>query len=176
MPPEFPPYELSPPTFWERLKHAWLSTFYGPQQTAKVGERAPYFLLLDPRSRTSETNETYKLKTLVLKFCASWCAPCQWELKDWIQFHRTYWRENLVIIGVYADYEKDMLAYTRKNKVLFTCCTATSKILWDYNVYPEGRLPRTTIIATGGIVAWDEPGYHQGDQYMEKFKPLLGPK
>lgn len=175
MPPEFPPYQLSPPSFVEKIRHSWLRYFV-PTQVATVGEPAPSFSLVDPRSRLTENDEAYRQKTLVLVFGGTWCVPCQWELRSWIGFHRQYWRENLVIIGVYVDFESDLLSYVRKNKVPYTCCASTSKILWDYGVYPLGKLPRTCIIAPGGTVSWQEDGYHTGADYESKFKPLLGPK
>lgn len=176
MPPEFPLYQYSPPSFGEYIKHTWNSLFSIQLPIAAIGQPAPLFSLYDPRSKSTETLESYQGKTVALKFCATWCTPCQFELRDWIQFHRDYWRENLVIIGVYMDREADMLSYIRRNKVPFTCCAYTSKICWDYGVYPSGKIPHTTIINSSGLIAWQEPNYHPGNIYESGFKPLLGPK
>ncbi len=50
----------------------------------------------------------WKGKVIMLNFWATWCAPCQAEIRDFIAFQDEYRRQGLQIIGLGMDAEQKL--------------------------------------------------------------------
>jgi cytochrome c biogenesis protein CcmG, thiol:disulfide interchange protein DsbE len=77
---------------------AWNLTHQTPPP--KIGSRAPAFSLrrLDGKGTTSLAS--FRGKTVVLNFFASWCGPCKREAPDLESVWRRYRASGLVVLGV----------------------------------------------------------------------------
>lgn len=49
------------------------------------------------------SSEQFKGKVVVIDFWATWCGPCRLEIPGYIELHRKYGAEGLVVIGVSLD-------------------------------------------------------------------------
>jgi thiol-disulfide isomerase/thioredoxin len=91
-----------------------------------------------------------KGKVVVLKFWATWCAPCKSTLPKFEKLSKSY-KDKVVFIGVHDKKESGtMAAFVERNKFTFFCCEddtgATTK------AYGVKALPFNVLIDKKGNV------------------------
>jgi cytochrome c biogenesis protein CcmG, thiol:disulfide interchange protein DsbE len=71
-----------------------------PTPPPRVGARAPAFSLPRLEGKGSLSLASFRGKTVVLNFFASWCAPCKREAPELESLWRRYRSEGVVVLGV----------------------------------------------------------------------------
>ncbi len=75
---------------------------------ANAGEPAvPAFKLPGMDGKQHELAE-WRNKVVLLNFWASWCSPCQTEIRDLVAFQTQYAAQGLQIVGIGLDDEKKL--------------------------------------------------------------------
>ena len=125
----------------------WLS----PARAAPViGKAAPELVVT---ALNGETFDLAKLKgkVVLVSYWATWCAPCTKDMPKLDAFYRRYHSQNLEIIGISVDRERD-LAKVRKVMAALSYPVAVLKDVTDNGFGAPDGVPITWIVDADGKV------------------------
>ena len=126
-----------------------LAGCYSGTRPPRINSQAPDFSVQDADRKV--TLSSFRGKTVVLNFWATWCPPCVEEMPSLVQMQQRLKDKNVVVIAVSVDVDGD----------------AYHKFLKDYHVdlltvrdpdhksaelYGTFKYPETYIIDASGIV------------------------
>lgn len=126
---------------------------------------------------TNHSLKDWKGKVIMLNFWASWCAPCQAEIADFIAIQEAYQADGLQIIGVGMDEEQKLRNVQRTLEINYPILVA------DPAHYPKlmgqwgnstGIVPYTVVIDREGLIRYIYSGQLHRDTFEENILPLLG--
>jgi thiol-disulfide isomerase/thioredoxin len=84
----------------------------------KIPEHLPEFSLGD-RTGKPTSIATWRGKSLIINFWATWCAPCRHEI-PLLQSIRREWRDrNVEVVGIAVDYRDKVVAYADELKIAY---------------------------------------------------------
>lgn len=117
-------------------------------------------------------------QVILLNFWASWCAPCQYEIREFVRFQDEQGPQGLQIIGVGID-EVRKLANVRRTlginyPVLVADPARQSGLLKEWGD-PSGTIPYTVVIDRDGTVRYTHRGLFDADTFAAFVLPLLHP-
>jgi cytochrome c biogenesis protein CcmG/thiol:disulfide interchange protein DsbE len=67
-----------------------------------LNRKAPEFIRMDLHGKRVDLN-AYRGKVVLLNFWATWCAPCQVELPQFVSWKKEYGAGGLQVIGISMD-------------------------------------------------------------------------
>ncbi len=98
------------------------SDFDAPEGPAvplpRVPERLPTFSLAD-RTGKPISIATWRDKSLIINFWATWCAPCRHEIPLLESLSREWRGRGVEVIGIAVDYRDQVLAYADELKIAY---------------------------------------------------------
>ncbi|MCW8921892.1 MAG: TlpA family protein disulfide reductase [Sedimenticola sp.] len=118
----------------------------------------------------------WKGRVIMLNFWASWCAPCQYEIKDFISYQEKYQAKGLQIIGLGLDEERKLQNASRTLSVNYPVLIsnpANSDALLEAWGNPQRVVPYTVVIARDGRIAYIHRGQLDPDTFQEFVVPLF---
>ncbi len=80
-------------------------TFSLANAQIKVGEQFPDIQLQNDKNVTVKLN-SFKGKTVLVDFWASWCGPCRLANKNLVKMYDKYKGQNFEIVGISIDTDK----------------------------------------------------------------------
>jgi thiol-disulfide isomerase/thioredoxin len=84
----------------------------------KIPEHLPEFSLGDRIGKPTSI-ATWRGKSLIINFWATWCAPCRHEI-PLLQSIRREWRDrNVEVVGIAVDYRDKVVAYADELKIAY---------------------------------------------------------
>ncbi len=119
----------------------------------EIGQLAPDFEMQYPDGRKVKLSD-FKGKPVIVNFWATWCAPCEAELPEFVQTYEKYKDQGLVILGVNAqEFGEDANKFVEKYNLSFpVTLDSRGEVMGLYGVRglpttlfidPEGRVART---------------------------------
>jgi thiol-disulfide isomerase/thioredoxin len=85
---------------------------------AKIPDRLPQFSLQDRAGRATPI-ASFKGKSLMINFWATWCAPCRSEI-PLLQTLNTEWRgRGVSVVGIAVDHRDQVLEFAERFKIAY---------------------------------------------------------
>ncbi len=98
------------------------SDFDAPESPAlplrKIPERLPTFALADRTGRPISI-ATWRDKSLIINFWATWCAPCRHEIPLLESLSREWRGRGVEVVGIAVDHRDQVLAYANELKIAY---------------------------------------------------------
>lgn len=115
-------------------------------------------------------------RVILLNFWATWCAPCQYEIRDFVQYQERYGERGLQIIGLGLDEEQPLRNVHRtlgiNYPVLIGGTSTSDALLADWG-NASRIVPYTVVIARDGRIAYIHRGQMDDETFNEFVLPLL---
>ena len=136
--------------------------------------RAPSFTLPGLDGQQHELGE-WGDKVVLLNFWASWCSPCQTEIRDLVAFQTQYGKQGLQVVGIGMDDEVKLRNVHRTLEinypVLFTNSPA-HPVMSRFGSR-DGVVPYSVLISREGEVVYTHTGVITREIFDEQVIPLL---
>ena len=97
-----------------------VGTAVAPGESAplKIPERLPEFSL-GGRTGKPTPITTWRGKSLIINFWATWCAPCRHEIPLLQSIRREWLDRNVEVVGIAVDYRDKVVAYADELKISY---------------------------------------------------------
>ncbi len=117
----------------------------------EVGQLAPDFELQYPGGRKVKLSDL-KGRPVIVNFWATWCAPCEAELPEFVQTYEQYKDQGLEIVGVNAqETGEEANTFVEKYGLSYPIALDSRGEVMD--LYAVRGLPTTLFIGPEGRVA-----------------------
>ncbi len=160
------------------------------KQYKLLGETAPELTSVDRwLSGEAKTLTNLRGRVVLLDFWATWCAPCLDAFPSLTEWHQTFQKEGLEILGItkfYGEAEGFKVDNTAEINFL-TRFKKANRLPYDFVVakdstnqqnYGAGAIPTTVLIDRKGIIRYIETGSSAGreEEIREMIVKLLAEK
>jgi len=122
--------------------------------------------------------QQWKGRVLLLNFWASWCAPCQAEIRHLTGYQREFGPAGLQVVGLGLDELRKMRNVQRSLQINYPLLAIDEKesreVLRSWG-NKSGLIPYTVIFDRRGQVVQAHRGILDDEQFDALVKPLLTP-
>lgn len=124
----------------------------------------------------SHSLSDWKGKVILLNFWASWCAPCQAEIKDFVRYQDQYGERGLQIVSLGLDEARKLGNVQRTLGINYPVLVADpvndAGILDDWGNAKQ-IVPYTVVIGRDGRLNYIHRGQLDDNSFREFVLPLL---
>jgi len=157
---------------------AWSQAFAAPANASgEAGERILETVEFKGLDGAVHHLAEWKGKVIVLNFWASWCGPCQAEIRDFVQLQNAYGTKGLQIVGVGLDEEPKLKNVERtlgmNYPVLMVPQVSNRRLLAAWG-NENGLVPYTVVIDRTGKPTYIHRGPMDEGVFRDQVFPLLG--
>lgn len=148
------------------------------EETKKTGAEAIFAASLPDITGKNQAISQWRGNVLVVNFWATWCAPCQEEIPEFIEMQETYGDQGLLFIGIAIDREEMVIAFSEDfgiNYPVLIEAPGTASLL-EATGNPQAALPYTLVINRDGEIVETYLGRVHQEKLEKVFKPLLQAK
>ena len=147
-----------------------------PQKTNNAWEM-PVFELKGLDGRMHRLAD-WKGKVIMLNFWASWCAPCQYEIPEFVAYQERYGAKGLQVIGLGIDQERKLRNVARTLGINYPVLVADPSVRGNADLLSqwgnsEQIVPYTVVIAPSGRMVYIHRGRMGEEEFDRYVKPLL---
>ena len=146
-----------------------------PARTDNAWELQP--IRLPDLDGTQRALADWSGKVLMLNFWASWCAPCQYEIPEFVAYQDEYAAQGLQIVGVGLDEARRLKNVARTLGINYPVMVieeqAGASLMRQWG-NDKGIVPYTVIIDRDGHIRYIHRGRMDKYAFEEYVKPLLG--
>jgi peroxiredoxin len=135
---------------------------------------APAFTLPGMDGKPHELAE-WRNKVVLLNFWASWCSPCQTEIRDLVAYQSQYAAQGLQIVGIGLDDEVKLRNVQRTLGINYPVLLANSPgnpVMTDFG-NRDGIVPYSVLISREGKVVYTHTGLVTQEIFAEQVIPWL---
>ncbi len=131
--------------------------------------RPPAFSLPGLDGKQHELGE-WRNKVVLLNFWASWCSPCQTEIRDLVAFQAKYGADGLQVVGIGMDDATKLRNVSRTlgiNYPVLLANSAGNSLMSRYG-NRDGVVPYSVVISRDGDVVYAHTGLINQDIFAEQ--------
>jgi thiol-disulfide isomerase/thioredoxin len=114
-------------------------------------------------------------KVVLLNFWASWCSPCQTEIRDLVALQTKYGADGLQIVGIGMDDAKKLRNVQRSLEINYPVLLANTpgnSLMVRYG-NSTGVVPYSVLISRQGEVVYTHMGLINNEIFAEQVIPRL---
>jgi len=118
--------------------------------------------------------DEWKGKVIIFNFWASWCAPCQYEIKDLVKIQSEYGNKGLQVVGLGLDEARKLANVKRTLGINYPVLVGDPAINGDLLTEwgnEKQIVPYTVVINKEGKIVY----IHRGQLTRETFKDFILP-
>ncbi len=145
-----------------------------PEKTNNAWEMNP-FVLKDLQDQKHSLSD-WKGKVIMMNFWASWCAPCQYEIPEFVQYQKEYANNGLQVIGIGVDEKRKLANVARTLQINYPVLvlepSAAGHLMGKWG-NDSGIIPYTVVIAKEGRIKYIHRGQMQQEDFDTYVLPLL---
>ena len=145
-----------------------------PDRTNNAWALTPFKLRgLDGRLHTLDE---WKGKVIMMNFWASWCAPCQYEIPEFVDYQKRYGDKGLQLIGIGVDEQRKLANVARSlhiNYPVLVLEPSAARPLMARWGNDTGIIPYTVIIDRDGTIRYIHRGTFDHEAFQTYVEPLL---
>ena len=148
---------------------------FAASPVANAGDAAvPAFKLPGMDGKQHELAE-WRDKVVLLNFWASWCSPCQTEIRDLVAFQTQYAAQGLQIVGIGLDDEKKLRNVQRSLGINYPVLVDNSSgpTVMEGLGNHDGVVPYSVLISRDGKVVYTHMGLLDKEIFAEEVVPRL---
>jgi thiol-disulfide isomerase/thioredoxin len=116
-------------------------------------------------------------KVLMLNFWASWCAPCQYEIPEFVGYQKEYADQGLQVVGIGLDEQRRLKNVARTLGINYPVMVieeqAGAALMREWG-NANGIVPYTVVIDRAGRIRYIHRGRMDEYAFQHYVKPLLG--
>jgi len=145
-----------------------------PERTNNAWEITP-FRLRDLEGKLHGL-EDWKGRVIMMNFWASWCAPCQYEIPEFVHYQEEYGGKGLQIIGIGVDEKRKLANVARSLEINYPVLVlepSAARPLMSRWGNDTGIIPYTVVIARDGRIKYIHRGQMEQEDFDTYVKPLL---
>jgi peroxiredoxin len=135
---------------------------------------APAFTLPGMDGKPHELGE-WRNKVVLLNFWASWCSPCQTEIRDLVAYQSQYAAQGLQIVGIGLDDEVKLRNVQRTLGINYPVLLANSpgnSLMAGFG-NRDGIVPYSVLISREGEVVYTHTGLITQEIFTKQVIPWL---
>jgi peroxiredoxin len=134
----------------------------------------PSFTLPGMDGKSHELAE-WRNKVVLLNFWASWCSPCQTEIRDLVAYQSQYAARGLQVVGIGLDDEVKLRNVQRTLGINYPVLLANSpnNPLMANLGNRDGVVPYSVLISRSGEVIYTHTGLITQEIFAEQVIPWL---
>jgi peroxiredoxin len=139
-----------------------------------IRKLAPAFVLPGMDGKPHELGEWHD-KVVLLNFWASWCSPCQTEIRDLVAYQAQYAAQGLQIVGIGLDDEMKLRNVQRTLGINYPVLLANSPgnpLMTGFG-NRDGIVPYSVLISREGRVVYTHTGLITQEIFAEQVIPWL---
>ncbi len=145
-----------------------------PERTNDAWEIIPFKLRgLDGKLHSLEE---WKGKVIMMNFWASWCAPCQYEIPEFVHYQEEYGDRGLQLVGIGVDDKRKLANVARSLEINYPVLilepSAARPLLTRWG-NTTGIIPYTVVIDRDGRIKYIHRGQMGQEEFDTYVKPLL---
>lgn len=136
-----------------------LAQDFDPAFLTQPGENVPPFSVQDTAGRT-HTPQSLKGKVVLMVFFATWCPPCQRELKHLKEAVWPDWqnRHDIVLLPLGREHDLDALkAFQEKKQIPFPLAADPQRTVYSH--FAKAGIPRSVLIDKEGRIVRQVVGF-----------------
>jgi len=161
------------------LQHRSQSAHAESELRLQPGQPAPDLMLTDLDGHPHRLSD-YRGRRLLLNFWASWCAPCQYEIPEFVKYQSEYGKRGLQIVGIGIDEERKLRNVARSLGINYPVLIIDpgdpeqTGILSQWG-NDKQYIPYSVVIRKDGRITYIHRGVLDEEAFKEYVRPLIEP-
>ena len=148
------------------------------EKVKQTGAEAIFATSLPDIEGKNQAISQWRGNVLVVNFWATWCAPCQEEIPEFIEMQEVFRDQGLLFIGIAIDREEMVVAFSKDFGINYPVLIESpgAAALLEATGNPQAALPYTLVISRNGEIVETFLGRVNQEKLEKVFKPLLQAK
>jgi len=136
-------------------------------------KQAPDFVLQDLDGNNYKLSDNFGKGPILINFWATWCLPCQEEMKKLKKIYKKYHEQGLEILAISVDDTKTVSSvpgFINSRRYPFTVLLDTNNEVMQ--LFQANNPPYTALLNAQGKMVYTHSGYRKGDETKIEQKIL----